>query len=186
MRRPRLPFPLFSCSVNFCAPSRVAFTRSSVPCTSRLARLEVSRLVLSRTPFAFFIIPGTCLFNPAIRVFSSRVETVRLLVMVSTLWREAARAGSARSAFTLVRMESSLGSIFSTTGIISAALPIIPEFTIPGMMPPGSIRSRGLLASRRLTWRLPMISLEISAVLPAGILRSLLISTLTLMGPFPE
>ena len=41
----------------------------------------------------------------------------------------AAPAGSARSAFTLVRMESSLGSIFSTTGIISAALPIIPEFT---------------------------------------------------------
>ena len=147
---------------------------------------DISGLSSSSTPLALAIIEGTLRLRCFIRVLSSADDVVRLSVMVSTLCNECAKAGSASKVFTLVSMLSSLGSSFSIAGTIAAALPKAPPFTSPTIVPPGITRSRGLLARRRFTLTLPIISLTISADEPAGMRISLSRATTTRAGFSPE
>ena len=144
-----------------------------VAATSSSLRFFVSLPVLSSIPSALAIMPGTLLLSPATRVFSWAVVVVRFDVISSTLCREFSTAGSASSTFRRAIIESSLGSMRSIVGIMSAALPSMPEALPPRMVSPTATRSTGLLASIRFIFTLPSMSLSISAVEPFGSLRFL-------------
>ena len=116
-------------------------------------------------------------------VLSSRVETVRLEETVCMLANDWAMAGLASNKLMLVMMESNLGSIFWMAGIMSCIFPKAPALMPPGIEPPTSTRWRGLLANSRLICMLPIKSLSISAVLPKGMRKSLLMLAATFTGP---
>ena len=119
------------------------------------------------------MMPGMRPLTVAMSVLRSRVVVVRFCVMSRTLWSDCAKAGSAMSALTLVRMLSIFGSIFSMVGTRAATLPIIPLLMAPVSVSPGMTRSLGLLASSRFIFTLPMRSLMISADEPLGMRRLL-------------
>ena len=192
--KPIVPSLLFSLAVSEFILSKVAFTLAIVASTSSpftlLLRLDIivfaPRIAprASVTPlFAFTIMPlalsitlpafaattGKEPLTCASKVLSSRVEVVRLAVILSILCTELWRAGSARSVFTLPRMLSNFGNIFWIEGTILFKSPKVPSLITPSIHPLGS-KNFVLLPNCSTTFTLPMMSLTISAVVPSGIL----------------
>ena len=131
-----------------------------------------------------FSLPVSCGISSRIIRSNWRLLLLRLAVRLSMLCKVAGMAGSANMLFSDTMIESSLGSIFSSVGIIAAALPKAPSFILPMMVSPYATFSRGLLAKSRFSFTEPNKSLCNSAVEPLGIRKegSTSISATTLPG----
>lgn len=126
-------------------------------------RLEVSLFVLSKTPLARLIIPGALL-----------VETCHQRIQLTGRNRKIARNGlhimqrSSQCRICQERIQATQDRIQFREHLldsitIAETLPKAPSLTAPGIMPPASIRSRGLLANKIFTCKLPIRSFTISA-----------------------